>query len=468
VTKLKALANTTAFRLAMIYLFASASFAVILLLYVGSNAQRLLDRQILRTLDVQAASLVDQYRIGGLRRLTSVVERRIREPGAFLLLLEGSAGEVLVGNISGISARAQQGQRGTIVDYVPPDDETGRQSSGRQAMVRVVDIPGNAYLLVGRDLEERDRLTAVLLQALRYFLIALVSFGVLGAFFIARRALARVDAISETSRTIMNGDLSRRLPVSGSGDELDRLADNLNAMLERIVRLMQGLREVSDNVAHDLRTPLTRVRNTAEQALRSNASDMDRKRALEAIMAEGDELIRTFNALLLIARSEAGAGAEAFQPIDLTAQLVQIAEMYEPVAEDAGFRFESSIAADLKIRGHAQLLAQVFANLLDNAIKYGKSDRRSPVLRIKAQQTDAHAVVEISDNGPGIPEDMRAKVLERFARLDTSRSQPGSGLGLSLVAAIAGLHHATLELEDHAPGLSVRLTFAALHTGSPE
>lgn len=464
--KLKALASTTAFRLAMIYLIASASFAVVLLLYVGWNAQRLLDRQILRTLDVQAASLLDQYRIGGLRRLTSVVDRRIREPGAFLLLLEGQSGQFLTGNISGISAKALNGQRGVIVDYVPPDDETGLQASRRQAMVRVLDVPGNYFLLVGRDLEERDRLTAVLLQALRYFLIALVLFGVLGAFLIARRALARVDAISETSRNIMEGDLSRRLPVKGSGDELDRLADNLNAMLDKIVALMKGMREVSDNIAHDLRTPLTRVRNLAEHALQSTADDKERRQALQSILVEGDELIRTFNALLLIARSEAGTGTDAFTEVDLSTQLNELAEIYEPAIEDAGLGMRTSIEPGLSVRGHRQLLAQVFANVIDNAIKYGRPEGRSGVLSIDARREANKILVEIADNGAGIPAGMRDKVLERFARLDHSRSQPGSGLGLSLVSAIAGLHDATLELKDNAPGLMVQLTFPASSDGA--
>jgi signal transduction histidine kinase len=464
--KLKALASTTAFRLAMIYLIASASFAVVLLLYVGWNAQRLLDRQILRTLDVQAASLLDQYRIGGLRRLTSVVDRRIREPGAFLLLLEGQSGQFLTGNISGISAKALNGQRGVIVDYVPPDDETGLQASRRQAMVRVLDVPGNYFLLVGRDLEERDRLTAVLLQALRYFLIALVLFGVLGAFLIARRALARVDAISETSRNIMEGDLSRRLPVKGSGDELDRLADNLNAMLDKIVALMKGMREVSDNIAHDLRTPLTRVRNLAEHALQSTADDKERRQALQSILVEGDELIRTFNALLLIARSEAGTGTDAFTEVDLSKQLLELAEIYEPAVEDAGLALRTSIEPGLGVRGHRQLLAQVFANVIDNAIKYGKPEDRSGALVINARREADRILVEIADNGAGIPAGMRDKVLERFTRLDHSRSQPGSGLGLSLVSAIAGLHDATLELKDNAPGLMVQLTFPASSDGA--
>jgi signal transduction histidine kinase len=465
VTKLKALASTTSFRLAMVYLVASASFAIMLLIYVGWNAQRLLDRQILRTLDVQASSLLDQYRIGGLRRLTSVVDRRIREPGAFLLLLEGQSGQFVTGNISGISAKALNGQRGVIVDYVPPDDETGQQASRRQAMVRVIDVPGGYFMLVGRDLEERDRLTAILLQALRYFLIALVLFGVLGAFLIARRALARVDAISETSRNIMEGDLSRRLPVSGSGDELDRLATNLNAMLDRIVALMKGLREVSDNIAHDLRTPLTRVRNTAEHALQASASEKERRQALESILAEGDEIIRTFNALLLIARSEAGTGTDAFADIDLSTQLLELAEIYEPVAEDAGLSLKLSVAPGLSVRGHRQLLAQIFSNLIDNAIKYGKPEGHAGAITIHARNEADHNVVEISDNGAGIPSAMREKVLERFMRLDSSRSQPGSGLGLSLVAAIASLHDAKLELDDNAPGLVVRLVFPISTSG---
>jgi signal transduction histidine kinase len=304
------------------------------------------------------------------------------------------------------------------------------------------------------------------LQALRYFLIALVLFGVLGAFLIARRALARVDAISETSRTIMDGDLARRLPLSGSGDELDRLAVNLNTMLDRIVALMKGMREVSDNIAHDLRTPLTRVRNMAEHALQSTADDNERRQALQSILAEGDELIRTFNALLLIARSEAGTGTDSFTEVDLSKQLLELAEIYEPVAEDADLTLTTSIEPDLSLRGHRQLLAQIFANVIDNGIKYGKPEGRTGALTIAARRDADKILVEIADHGAGIPAGMRGKVLERFTRLDSSRSQPGSGLGLSLVSAIAGLHDATLELKDNAPGLVVQLTFPASSDGA--
>ncbi len=325
----------------------------------GTPAASSIDEQIGQTLSAQINGLADQYRIGGLRRLTAVIERRSRLPGAFLFLLQGPQGETLAGNIAGVPMRILSDSETFETTYQRQEEVDGQiQASTRGALARVFLLPGGNRLLVGRDLEERERLNEVLSQAIWLLIGAIVLFGGLGGFLVARRAIARMDALTETSRAIMAGDLSGRLPLSGSGDEIDRLASNLNAMLVRIDGLMQGMKEVSDNIAHDLRTPLTRLRNSAEEALRK-ASTIDEYRAsLERMIEESDGLIRIFNALLLIARSEAGSGTEAFSGVDLSALIGDVAEIYEPSAEEAGGSLKAAIEPGLTVRGSRELLGR--------------------------------------------------------------------------------------------------------------
>jgi signal transduction histidine kinase len=460
VTGLKRLVGTTAFKLSVIYMLVSAIFAGGLLYYVGWNARRLIDEQIGQTLTAQINGLADQYRIGGIRRLQTIIERRARQPGSFLFLLQGPQSETIAGNITGISAAVMGHTPLQETTYQRQEEVEGQtQTSTRGALVRVFVLPGNNRLLVGRDLEERERLNDVLDQAIRILIAALVVFGGLGAFFVARRALARMDAMTATSQGIMAGDLSGRLPVSGSGDELDRLAVSLNAMLVRIGELMQGMKEVSDNIAHDLKTPLTRLRNSAEQALRTGGSKEEYRAALERTIEESDGLIRTFNALLLIARTEAGAGSDSLAAVDVSGLLQDFVEIYEPSAEEAGGALKADVAPGLTVQGNRELLGQVVANLIDNALKYGLPPQQGAPAEIalSAKAEDGQLLITVADHGCGIPPDKHGKAVERFGRLDESRNKPGSGLGLSLASAVAHLHKGHLRLDDNKPGLIVTL-----------
>jgi signal transduction histidine kinase len=450
------LVGTTAFKLSMAYMLASALFAGGLIAYVGSHARSLIDEQIGQTLTAQGNALQDQYRLGGIRRLTATVERRAREPGAFLFQLLGPQGETLAGNISGVRLESLQPNAAVETTYLRLEEEGQQQ---RAALVRAFPLPGANRLLVGRDLEERERLNSVLGQANRILIGALLVFGVLGAFFVARRAIARMDVMTASGQTIMAGDLTQRLPVSGSGDEIDRLAVSLNAMLDRIGLLMQGMKEVSDNIAHDLKTPLTRLRNSAEQALRTGQSRDEYRAALERTIEESDGLIRIFNALLLIARAEAGSGADAFRELDVSELLGDLAEIYEPSAEEAGARLITDIPPGLLAQGNRELLGQVVANLIDNALKYGLPpvEGAAAEISLAAEREGERLVISVGDRGPGVPEADRGRVVERFHRLDASRHKPGSGLGLSLAAAVARLHKGDLKLDGNGPGLKVTL-----------
>ena len=284
--------------------------------------------------------------------------------------------------------------------------------------------------------------------------------------------------MNATARTIMaTGDMTRQLPIAGTGDELDRLAANLNALIARIGTLMAGMKEVSDNIAHDLRTPLTRLRNGAEEALRHEGDSEDYRVALTKVIAESDGLIGIFNALLMIARAEAGSGREGMTAFDAGAVARDVAELYEPVAEDRDIAFEVEAAEGLRVRGSRELLSQALANLVDNALKYGvpegpadsggPGDQEKGSIAVMARRDGREITISVADHGPGIAEIDRTRVFDRFVRLEGARSRPGSGLGLSLAAAISRLHGGTLEIGDNAPGLRITLRLPAVDDGIP-
>jgi signal transduction histidine kinase len=446
------LVRTTAFKLSFAYLVIFTIFAFATLGYVAWSAQRVLDQQFVSTIEAEITGLAEQYRTGGLRRIVAIVERRSREPGASLYLVTTNAGERIAGNIDDLPPGVldRPGQR--EISYGRSDDA---DTAPHRAIVRTYFLPGGFRLLVGRDVEERGRLREAIQRAFGYSLLLVGVLGCAGGWFITRRVLKRVDDMTETTRTIMAGDLNGRLKIAGTGDELDRLAQNLNDMLDRIGELMTGLREVSDNIAHDLKTPLTRLRNKADEALRTAESPDALKAALEASIEESDNLIRIFNALLMIARLEAGSARETLTDFDAAESVRGIAELYEALAEEAGVPLEVTVEDNLPVHGSRELLGQAMANLLDNALKYGAptlpGDAR-PVI-VMARREGADVVIVIADRGPGIPEAERGRVLERFVRLESARSRPGFGLGLSLAAAVARLHGGALRLDDNGPGL---------------
>jgi signal transduction histidine kinase len=457
-TALGKLFRTTAFKLTLAYLAIFTVFAFVILGYVAWNAQRVLDDQVVSTIEAEISGLSEQYRIGGLRRLVAIVERRASEPGASLYLVTTPNGERVVGNVGALSPGTldRPGQR--EVDYSL--SEEGEELSNR-AIVRVFLLPGGFRLLVGRDVEERMRIRNVIHRAFGWSLLLVGVLGGFGGWFVTRRVLKRVDAMTDTTRTIMAGDLTSRLAVSGTGDELDRLAQNLNAMLDRIGELMAGLKEVSDNIAHDLKTPLTRLRNKADEALRSAETPEQLRAALEANIEESDNLIRIFNALLMIARLEGGGARETVTDFDAAEVARSVGELYEAAAEEAGIPLRVSVEGALLIHGSRELVGQAVANLLDNALKYGAPAQAGVTpqpVTIETRRDGDQAVISISDHGPGVPEAERGRVLERFVRLESARSRPGFGLGLSLAAAVARLHGGSLRLEDNEPGLRAVLS----------
>ncbi len=454
-TALGKLLRTTAFQLTLVYLLVFVLFAVSLLGYFALNTRRLITEQITRTVTSEVTRLTEQYREAGIRGLVLFIDLRSRRPGSNLYLVTTPIGEALAGNVGALAPGAldHPGWVETLYRRIEAPDDTEHH-----ALVLVVELPGGFRLLVGRDLEERERIYGIIATAGRWSFALVVVLGVAGGFFVSRRVLKRIDAMTDTAHTIMAGDLAGRLPIAGTGDELDRLAENVNAMLERIEALMGGLKEVSDNIAHDLKTPLTRLRNRCEQALRTARSDGDYRAALESTIAESDELIRTFDALLMIARAESGHARDNMTEFDAAEIARDVGELYEPLAEQNGLALKVDAPLAAPVRGNRELVSQALANLIDNAIKYAGPDASKingvpAEIVIKAGAEGERITLTVEDRGPGIAESERGRVVERFVRLEQSRSQPGSGLGLSLASAVARLHGGELKLEDNQPGL---------------
>ena len=454
-TALGKLLRTTAFQLTLAYLLIFILFAVSLLGYFALNTRRLITEQITHRVNTEVNGLSEQYEQGGIRRLVIVVELRSRRPGSSLILLTTPSGETLAGNVESLEPGVLDHPGWLEISYRRVE---ASEDVEHRALVRVVEIPSGFHLLVGRDLEERERIYAIIANAGRWSFALVVVLGLAGGFFVSRRVLKRIDAMTGTAQTIMAGDLTGRLPIAGTGDELDRLADNVNAMLERIEALMRGLKEVSDNIAHDLKTPLTRLRNRCEEALRGARGEADCRAALEATIAESDELIRTFDALLMIARAESGQARDNMTEFDAAEVARGVGELYEPLAEQKGLTLTIDAPGTAPVHGNRELVSQALANLVDNAIKYAgpetaKINGASAEIVVRAGREGGRVTLSVADHGLGIPAADRSRVVERFVRLEQSRSAPGSGLGMSLASAVARLHGGELKLEDNVPGL---------------
>ncbi len=462
-TALAKLFRATAFKLTLAILGLSAIGAALVLGVVAWQVIKLVDDETRQTIEAEAKGLSEQYDVGGVRQLGAIIEARSRQPGSSLYLLTDSAGEPLAGNVAQLPPGVLD--RAGVVDT--PYETADESSPGRRALARIFVLPGGFHLLVGRDLGDRARIGAVMVRAMAVSLVFFAALAALGALFVARRVLSRIDAMNGSARAIMAGDLTRRLPVSGSDDELDRLARGLNEMLARIADLMAGMREVSDNIAHDLRTPLTRLRNHAEEALRGDADRAAYRVALERTIEESDGLIKIFNALLLIARAEAGAESAGMSAFDVGETVASVAELYEPLAEEYGVALRVEAASGLTIVGNRELIGQAVANLIDNAVKYGAGEAGEPPAKgrseiaVSARGDGATVTIEVADHGPGIPAADRARAIHRFVRLEGARSRPGFGLGLSLAAAGMRMHGGAVRLEDNAPGLRVAVTLPA-------
>jgi signal transduction histidine kinase len=447
--------STTAFRVAAITAAAYLAFAGLVVGLLLWQTNRVLTSQVLTTLHGEAELLRGEAQSGDRAALVRAVEARSRPGGPGLYYLADASGQKLAGNLSRLPPEIVGSATGGVFRYAP-DVHTNAE---HLAVAIPVALGGGEELIVGRDVDEQRRFASEMGTVYFLALGVLTLGGLVAGFAVSRVALKRIETINVAARSIMAGDMSRRIAVTGSGDEFDGLAANLNAMLERIDALMSGLREVSDNIAHDLKTPLSRLRNSAEAALRESGADAYRE-GLEHTIEKADELIKTFNSLLLVARLEAGALEENAERFDVGEAVRDVAELYEPVAEERGMGLAVNVEAGPQLIGNRQLVVQAVANLIENAIKYsGKPGNAGSGAAISIDQHDSADAIEIAvaDNGPGIAPEDRDRVLKRFVRLEKSRTEPGTGLGLSLVQAVARLHGGSVRLEDNRPGLRVVL-----------
>lgn len=456
-TRLTRFVRTTAFKLSLLYMAVFTVMSGAIVFYVSENTDNLMSEQVVQTVDSELKGLSEVYLRGGIRDLVETIADRTRHPDASLYLLVDFSGNALVGNIARLPTVVLEEADGGLrrVRYTRLGE--GKEDVERQAMVRTFELRGGFRLLVGRDLGDQLRFSNLLANALRLWLVLMVVMAVITWLFVSRRVMRRIDDISASSRMIMHGDLSQRLPLAGTNDEFDRLAVNLNDMLDRIEVLMHSMKDVTDNIAHDLKTPLTRLQTRIETALREAKGEAGYRSALEGTLTETDHLLRIFNALLKIARIESMAPGSSMEPVDLTRLVAEIAELYEPLVEEEGGLLETHVPDGLRADCNKDLISQVLVNLIENALKYGRPENGVPVLRLGARQEGGRVELSVTDNGPGIPEEAQERVVDRFVRLEESRSEPGTGLGLSLVKAVARLHGGDLRFKNVDPGLSARI-----------
>mgnify|MGYP003624208467 CR=1 FL=1 len=455
------LIRTSWFRMAAAYALLSLLSVGVLFGLLYWNTAIFVAQQTEETIEAELTGLAEHYRQAGLAGLTDVIRERAQGQRLSLYLLTDPSRRRIAGNLNTWPIQSLPGDW-VDFDYRRP---VGDRMVEHRAHGRHLVLPGGFNLLVGYDVQDQVRLEHRMRTSMVWIgaLALLLALG--SGLMMARHWLRSVDNVNKTAGEIMQGDMSRRVPVRGTDDELDRLARNLNAMLDRIEGLMTGLRQVTDNIAHDLRSPLNRLRSRLEVTLMDNPEKEVYREALGDTMREVDDLLKTFNALLLIGEAEAGLEKSSLEHVDLSQRLADVAELYEPAAEAEGLDLKIEIADGLFVRGNPSLISQAFVNLLDNALKYAPS---GGTVSIKAGRGEHDAPwVVVADTGPGIPEVDRQRVLDRFVRLEGSRSTPGSGLGLALVSAVAKLHGACLELDDNKPGLIVRLGFPAVDPRGP-
>jgi signal transduction histidine kinase len=455
------LVRSSAFRLTLLYMVLFGTSVLGLLAFIYLSTIAVIDRQTEDTIDAEVRGLAEQYREQGLARLIDVIRLRSSVDGSDYYLLTDPNLTPLAGNLA--TWPKETGAAGDWIRLTVHKRNQGQVAS-RDVRAQLFTLSGGYRLLVGRDTHERTNLRNIVIKALAWSLAAALALGLIGGIVLSRRMLRRVEHVARTAQGIMAGDLSRRIAVTGTGDEFDRLATSLNAMLDQIERLMTGMRLATDSLAHDLRGPLTRLRGRIELALRQPPQAARDREALADVLRQAEAALSTFDSLMKIAMAEAGIGGAELRVIDLAGVAADAAELYEPVAEAREIRLYISTQEGALVRAQPELLAQAITNLIDNAVKNTPSGGRIDII-VEARRSVV--ILCVVDTGRGIPPADRERVLDRFVRLEESRSTPGAGLGLALVAAVARMHGARLSLDDAVPGLRVTLRFPLAREPEP-
>ena len=442
------LLRTTSFRLTLVHASAFAVSVTVLFAIIYWSTAGYLSRQLDESTDIELSSVLDDQPAAGLARLRQEIQKRTRKaPPGLYYLLQDSSGKVLAGNLP-----ATNPSDGIVETTEPTLFENGKEPHGYRG--RGVRTVGGAYLLVASDNFQLEEMEELIQRAFGLAFGVTVLLGLAGGALVSAMLLRRIEIVSQTSREIIDGNLERRMPIRGSDDEFDHLAMSLNAMLDRIGGLMEGLRQVSNDVAHDLRTPLTRLRQRLERARFRATTVGELQEALGESIGDVDNILETFGALLRIAQIEGGSRRATFIEVDVSELMQSMAEIYQPVAEEKGQPLSCKVAPGLSMTGDRELLVQMLSNLIENAIRYSPAGAE---ISLEAWPSGQGLCMMVGDRGPGIPAEYHAKVFQRFFRLDHSRTTAGNGLGLSLVAAIAALHDLEISLRDRYPGLMVAL-----------
>ncbi len=423
----------------------------------AQNLRELNDNAI----EVEVSELADQFKDGGVKQLKELLADRlnVNRVNSAVYLLADQAFRPLVGNVPEWPLAATLD--GRWLSFNLPKREAGGGLGQQAVRALALSLPDGSVLMVGRDLRDQEHFKLTIWHAVVWAAALTLALGIGGGYVMSRLMLGRLDLMTRGAERIMRGGVGLRMPVLGTDDEFDRLALTLNAMLAEIERLIQTIRNVTTNLAHDLRSPLTRIKSKLEITLHNaQAAPEPEKQHREAIgfaITECDQLLKTFSALLSIAEAEAGTAKASMGPVDLGFLAQDVVELYEPIAEDKGLKLWLAATPGLMVKGHRQLLFQALLNLVDNAIKYTETGE----IMVTVAQEAEDVILRVTDTGPGIAESDQARVLEQFVRLDTARTSQGNGLGLSLVSAIAKLHGAEMQLSTQQPqGLIITLRFS--------
>jgi signal transduction histidine kinase len=444
--------NSAAFRLTMLYILTFGASVSVLLVIIYSTITAELDRQLKYDINIQLADLGRTFIREGLRDTTATIQHLIekdREGNQIFLLLD-SNWEKVAGNLD-------KWPGGSIkpAEWITFTVDRTSASNAHKAVGINSSLPRGYILLVGRKLAAQEKIRSLISNILFICFGITAILAAAGGLLMSLTISRRLEQVSQVCETVMQGKLQTRVVVSGSADEFDHLAENINRMLQRIEELIGGVRDISYNVAHDLRTPLNRLRNRVEYILHQDMSLEEQEHQLRTSLQEIDDLVATFNSILRISQAEIGAGIEHFLPCDISQILINVLELYRPVAEEKAITEHSDVVSGAWVLGDRHLLSQAFANIFDNAIKYSPSES---ILRVSLSVESDKVVIVVADNGPGIPPEFYDKITDKFFRLESSRSTPGNGLGLSLVNAAIKLHRGEIHFSDNQPGLIVTIT----------
>ena len=461
---LKKLLRSSPFRLAVAYASLFAGSALLLLSFVYWSTAGYMLRQADETIEAEIAGLAERYRTGGLVGLTTLIEERLvrQQPtGSSLYLVADAAYRPRVGNLSAWPQVEVDSDGWLNFRLGQPEGEETHWARARQFR-----LDRGYFLLAGRDMYELESIRVTVVQTIAWGSALTIVLALVGGVLVGRGRIRRVSVINRAISDVVAGDLTRRIPTDATGDDIEQLTNNLNRMLAELEEQVDAVQRVSDNIAHDLRTPLARLRTRLE-LLRESETGLGESRyeLAERAVVEADGLLATFNALLRIARIEAGRRRQEFSRVDITRLIHDVAELYGPLLDEAGLRLDTQPESGLTVVGDRDLLFQAVANLIDNVLKHVPSGGS---VTVTSRCSPSGVDIVVADNGPGVPVDERIRVLERFYRLDASRTKPGAGLGLSLVAAVAKLHEATLSLSENHPGLQVALCFGSGFTVEKE